>query len=443
MLNNAPRERWTGKVGFVMAAVGSAVGLGNMWRFSYLTAEHGGAAFVVLYVAMVLLIGLPVLLAELVVGRGAQKGPVQALAHYGGNRWKALGILGVACGFMIGSYYSVISGWTLRYGIEGLLGGFGADPGARFAEISQGPEAVLWHLIFIAGTMAIVATGVRRGIERTALIAMPLLFVIICGLAIYAATLPGASTGYAYYLQTDFREIFSREVLSQAAGQAFFSLSLGMGAMLTYASYLSRDHHLPNESLLIAGADFSVAFVAGLVVFPLLFALGLSAQVNESTVGALFITLPEAFSRMGAAGRFVGVSFFFTLVVGALTSLISLVEVVVAWAMDGFGWSRPKSALLLGTAIALCGIPPALSINVLDMMDQVANNVFLIAGGTGLAIFVGWVVPDVIGEVRAGAPGVRWFFLWRALLRVVVPAVLLYVLVDVVPRTWYKLQALF
>jgi NSS family neurotransmitter:Na+ symporter len=243
-------------------------------------------------------------------------------------------------------------------------------------------------------------------------------------------------------LQADYREILSRRVLSQAAGQAFFSLSLGMGAMLTYASYLSKDQHLPNESLVIAAADFAVAFIAGLVVFPLLFALGLSSQVGESTVGALFITLPGAFGRMGTAGQLVGVLFFTALIVGALTSAISLLEVVVASAMDGLQWSRHRSAIVLGGVIALCGLPAAVDIDVLGAMDEVANNIFLLGGGLALAVFVGWVMPDPIGEVQTGAPGVRWFFLWRTLLRFVVPAVLLYILVDAIPRTLATVRGL-
>jgi NSS family neurotransmitter:Na+ symporter len=435
MVSASPREQWASKFGFLMAAVGSAVGLGNMWRFSYLTAEHGGAAFVVLYVGMVLLVGLPVLLAELVLGRGAGRSPIQALTHFGGNAWKPLGFLFVASGFLILAYYSVIAGWTMRYTIDAAFGSFGPDPAARFSAVSQGPQAILWHLLFMAVTIAIVARGIKSGIELTTTITMPLLFLVVCGLAVYAATLEGAEPGYSYYLQTDYHGILSRRVLSQAAGQAFFSLSLGMGAMLTYASYLSRDQHLPNESVIIAAADFAVAFIAGLVVFPLLFALGLSSQVGESTVGALFITLPGAFGRMGTAGQLVGVLFFSALVVGALTSAISLLEVVVASAMDGLQWSRHRSAIVLGSVIAVCGLPAASDIDILGAMDEVANNVFLLGGGLALAVFVGWVMPDPIGEVRTGAPGVRWFFLWRTLLRFVVPAVLLYILVDAIPRT--------
>ena len=416
--------------------MGSAVGLGNMWRFSYLTAENGGAAFLALYVVMTALVGLPVLLAEFAIGRGAGKSPAAALEHFGGRRWRPLGMLFVASGFLILAYYSVIAGWTLRYAAEVVLWGFPEDAADHFGNVTSGGAPVVWHLFFMTITVGVVSGGVKGGIERTSLLLMPLLFLIVLGLALYAATLDGAGAGYAYYLQFDLAEALSLHVLADAAGQAFFSLSLGMGAMLTYASYLSRHEHLPNESLFVAVADFGVAFVAGLVVFPLLFALGLQEDVGGSTVGALFITLPHAFAEMGVAGRLVGTLFFVALVVGALTSAISLLEVVVSTAIDTYGWTRGNAALVLGGGIALLGLPAALSLDVLGIMDQVAGNVFLLAGGLGLTIYVGWIMPDPVAEVRAGAGDTRWFGLWRGLMRWVAPVVLVAILALVtVPDT--------
>jgi NSS family neurotransmitter:Na+ symporter len=295
----------------------------------------------------------------------------------------------------------------------------------------------------MALTVAVVARGVRGGIERLALVLMPVLFALIVGLAIYAATLDGGGGGYRYYLSTDFSEILSLGVFSEAAGQAFFSLSLGMGAILTFGSYLGREHHLPNESVMIGFADFLVAFVAGLVVFPMIFAFGLQTAVGDSTVGALFITLPQAFVSMGAAGQLVGVLFFAALMVGALTSAISLLEVVVASAMDGLGWPRQRAALVLGLAIAILGIPAAINLDLLGLMDQLAGNVFLVFGGFALAIFVGWVMEDPVGEVGAGAEGVRWFFLWRTLLRYVVPVLLFAVLYSSLGQAWETVAKLF
>jgi NSS family neurotransmitter:Na+ symporter len=428
-MNQTARENWSSRMGFTLAAVGSAVGLGNMWRFSYMTAENGGAAFVVLYVAMTLFVGLPVMLAELTVGRSARRSPIQALVYFGGPAWKPLGVLFVTAGVVILGYYSVIAGWTVRYAVEAFTSGFNADSAAHFETVATGTPAVLWHVGFIAVTAMVVARGIRSGIERASVILMPLLALLVIGLALYAATLDGASAGYAYYLQTDFREIVSFDVLKDAAAQAFFSLSLGMGAILTYASYLSREHHLPDESLMIAVSDFGVAFVAGLVVFPLLFALGLQEDVGASTVGALFITLPKAFATMGPTGQVIGLLFFVALMLGALTSAISLLEVVVASVIDGLGWSRRRAAWISAAAIAALGIPSALRLDVLGLMDQIGANVFLLLGGLLLSVMVGWGERDPIPEVSVGAEGVRWFFLWRGLLRFVVPAVLAVVLV--------------
>ena len=206
------REQWTGRAGFVMAAVGSAVGLGNMWRFSYLTAENGGAAFVLLYLALTLVIGLPVLLAELIVGRGSGRSPIGALGHYGGRAWRPLGGLFVASGFLILSYYSVIAGWTLRYGLDALMGGFAPGAADYFVEVREGASAIAWHVVFMGVTMLIVARGVRAGIERTSLVLMPLLFLLVCGMAVYAFTLDGAGAGYRFYLQTDFQRLLERRL---------------------------------------------------------------------------------------------------------------------------------------------------------------------------------------------------------------------------------------
>jgi NSS family neurotransmitter:Na+ symporter len=439
----AAREQWSSRTGFVLAAVGSAVGLGNMWRFSYLASENGGAAFVLFYLAITVLVGVPVLLAELVLGRGSQQSPIRALAHYGGKAWRPLGAVFVAAGFLILSYYGVIAGWTVRYGLIAITEGFGADIGDRFGEIAVGWDAFAYHVLFMALTIGVVAGGVKGGIERVAMVVMPTLFAIVIGLALYATTLEGSGAGYTRYLSADFGKLFDWKVVGDAAGQAFFSLSLGMGAMLTFASYLGRDEHLPSASLTIAGADIAVAFVAGLVVFPLIFALGLEERVSGSTVGALFITLPSAFAEMGAVGRVVGPLFFGALIVGALTSAISLLEVVVASAIDGLGWTRTRAAIVAGAAITLLGAPSAWSTDVLGVMDQVANNLFLLGGGLALSLFVGWVMDDPIGEAEAGTDGIVWFPIWRGLLRLVVPVFLVFVLWNAVPETLDSVIGLF
>ena len=440
-MSGVSRESWNSKTGFILAAVGSAVGLGNMWRFSYLAAEHGGAAFVVLYLGFTALIGLPILLAEVALGRGSGLSPVRALEHFGGRAWRPLGWLFVGSGLLILAYYGVIAGWTIRYALQGLFG-FVEDSGVYFETVASGGGAISWHFVFMAVTVLVVMRGIRGGIERVSTALMPALFVLLIVLAGYALTLEAGREGYAHYLRPDFSQIFDREVMAQAAGQAFFSLSLGMGAMLTFASYLDNEHNLPRESLIIGMSDFGVAFVAGLVVFPVLFAFGLQSQVSGSTVGALFITLPRAFSEMGFAGTIVGTLFFAGLVVGALTSAVSLLEVVVATAMDSLGWPRRRAAVVMGTLIAFLGVPAALDLDVLGLMDQVAGNLFLVMGGLGLSVLVGWGIPEPATYVRPGAGSLPWLGFWRGLLRYVVPPILLFVLFGSVENTWEAIRGL-
>lgn len=450
------REQWRSRWGFLLAAVGSAVGLGNMWRFSYLAAEKGGAGFVGLYLLFTLLLGLPVMLAELTIGRGARRGPISALAHYAregrtasperqdtGAGWRWLGAAFVAAGFLILSYYGVIGGWTLRYAFDALTTGFAEDAGARFGAVSEGHGSLFTQLVFMAITIAIVSGGIGAGIERVARIAMPALFAIMLGIVLYAASLDGAGAGYAYYLNFDLEKALALDVVVAAAGQAFFSLSLGMGAILTFASYLPRESDLARESAVISFADFGVAFVAGLMVFPLIFALGMQSEISGGTIGALFVALPKAFATMGFVGRIVGGAFFLALVVGALTSAISLLEVIVASAIDAFHWERRRAALLGGVAVTLAGVWSAYDIAVLDAADSLATNLFLVGGGLGIAIFVGWVMADPIGEASAGGrPGVV-HDVWRFLLRYVVPIALVFVLYHSLPETWAKLVGLF
>ncbi len=376
------REAFGTRAGFILAAAGSAVGLGNMWRFSYQASEGGGAAFVLLYVCMTLLLGIPLMLAEFGLGRRGQLAPIGSLRRLGGPAWAKLGYVFVAAGLMILAYYSVIAGWTIRYAIEAVLHGFSAAAGEHFAAVASGGDAVAFHIGFMLLTILIVVGGVKGGIERASLILMPMLFLIVIGLAIWATTLDGAGEGYAVYLKPDLDELKNPTVWRAAAAQAFFSLSLGMGAMLTFASYLRRDQNLPESATVVAFTDFGVAFVAGLIVFPVIYSLSLQGAVGASTVGALFIALPSAFEAMGGAGRVVGLFFFVTLAVGALTSAISLLEVVI-------------------TAL---GILPALSTDTLGLMDKIAGELLLVAGALATAILAGWRVRgEVEAELIAGA----------------------------------------
>lgn len=437
------REVWGTRLGFIMAAVGSAVGLGNMWRFPYRAAESGGAGFVLLYILFTFLIGIPVMLAEFTIGRRSRLSPVGGLRKLGGSGWSFMGYLFVASGFLILAYYSVIAGWVTRYALEGILTGFPAAPGDHFGQVTEGFAPILYHLVFMIITIVIVMGGIEKGIERASVLMMPALFLLVAGLAIWAGTLSGSGEGYSFYLSPSWDELLRMDTIANAAGQAFFSLSLGMGAMLTFSSYLSKKESLPRESTVIAFADFGVAFTAGLMVFPIIFALGLQDSVGESTVGALFISLPGAFVEMGGLGRAVGVLFFLALFVGAVTSAISLLEVVTSSVIDEWKLSRTSAAVGAGVLITLLGLLPATNIDALGAMDAIASEVFLPLGGLGMAIFVGWRLKDPLAEVLTGSSegmrGVMTVWLW--LLRVLVPVMLVIVLWQTVPTGWNALMA--
>jgi len=396
------RELFNTRAGFILAAVGSAVGLGNMWRFPYVAAEGGGAAFVFLYIILTLAIGIPLMLSEFSVGRGARLSPIGALRKLGGKRWSLLGFMYVITGFIILAYYSVIAGWVVRYGVDGILSGFPANPGEQFERVTTGMSPVWYHLAVMGTTIFIVGMGVKKGIERAAVILMPVLFGILVLLAIWAFTLDGAMEGYAFYLRPSFSELLDPYILSQAAGQAFYSLSLGMGCMLTFSSYLSDDSNMTREAVTISFSDFGVAFIAGLVVFPVIFALGMQNDVSESTVGTLFISLPGAFVEMGAMGRVVGILFFVALIVGAVTSAVSLLEVVTASVIDEFKLPRKPASIAGGVLIALMGLLPASSLSFLAVIDRLAEAM-LALGAFFLAIFVGWVAVGASDEMKKGA----------------------------------------
>ena len=436
------REHWGSRWGFLMAAVGSAVGLGNMWRFAYIASEGGGAAFLLLYVILTFLVGVPVMIAEFALGRSAGLSPIGALRTRIGRGWALFGLLFIAAGGLILSYYSVIAGWVLRYAVDTLLSPWPADPGAYFGSIAAGPSAMVYQFIIMAVTVFIVAGGVGKGIERLSSIMMPVLFLILVALAIWATTLPGGGEGYRYYLQPRFDEVWSVRTLSYATSQAFFSLSLGMGAMLTFASYLRRDAHLVREATTISLADFSVAFVAGLIVFPVIAALALQSAVGESTVGALFISLPGAFHAMGAVGRVVGLLFFFALLIGAITSTVALIEVVVASIMDELKMKRRAATLTAGAVITIIGLWSAYDTNALGFLDALASEVFLPLGGLILAIAVGWFWKDAVQEAAAGSSPRTQRLLggWLWTLRIAVPPLLVLVLSQTIPRAWTAFQ---
>jgi NSS family neurotransmitter:Na+ symporter len=392
-----PPERWGSGLGFVLAAAGSAVGLGNLWGFAYRASQGGGAAFVLLYLLIVLLVCLPVLVAEMVLGRSTGHAPLLAPITAGGRRWQPLGWLFLAAAMGILSYYAVLMGWTGRSLLHALLSPLPADIDAAqayFAAISSGGDAVLGHLLSLGLTGLVVAAGIRGGIERLSRWGMPLLFLLLLGLALWAAALPEARQGYAtFLLRWDAAKLLDPATIRNAFTQAFFSIGTGIGAILAYAAYLDRRSGIPGEAAAVVGMDTAVGLMAGCVTFPVVASFGLGDVVSGSTVGALFIALPTGLASLGGAGRLVAVLFFALAYIAAITSSVSLLEVPASSLMDRLGWSRRRAVWLCVALIAVLGLPSALDVGVLERMDALFGGVLLLAGGLAMALLLGWQVP--------------------------------------------------
>lgn len=435
------REHWGSRLGFILAAAGSAVGLGNIWKFPYMTGSNGGAAFLIIYIALVFTIGLSVMLAEFVIGRAAEKDAVGSFAKLKGGAWPLVGYFGIAAAFIILSFYSVVAGWTIAYifktasgvlatadseTLGGLFGGFISDP----------VQPLIYHAAFMGLTVWVVLSGVGGGIERASKILMPLLFVLLLVLIGRAVTLPGAAKGLDFYLSPDFSKV-TAQTFSDALSQAFFSLSLGMGAMITYGSYLSKKENLGSSALWVTGLDSSVAFLAGLLILPAVFAFGFDPAAGP---GLTFITLPAVFAQM-PAGTFFGLLFFILLTVAALTSSVSLLEVVVAYFVDEKQLGRKSAAVGFGVVIFLLGVPSSLSLGVwsdvqvfglgfLDLMDFVSSKLILPIGGFFISVFVGWVIwPRAVDELDGGVNPVLVKG-WQVLVRFVAPVAIAWILVS-------------
>ena len=434
------REQWGSKLGFILAAAGSAVGLGNIWRFPYITGQNGGAAFVLIYVAIVFIIGFSVMLAEMAIGRKAQLNAVGSFEKLKGGAWPIVGWMGVAAGFIILSFYCVIGGWTIKYTIFSFTGLMDAATAGKAGDVFGGfvtntTQVVIYQAIFMLATIFIVAKGIGEGIERYCKFLMPALFVILIVLIVRAVTLPGAEKGLAFYLKPDFSKL-SAGSLGAALGQAFFSLSLGMGCMITYGSYVDRKTTLPSSAIQVCTIDTMVAFLAGMVIFPAVFAFGVDAGAGP---GLTFVTLPGVFAKM-TGGMIWSALFFILLFIAALTSSISLLEVVCAYFIDK-GWPRAKAAWVLGIVIFAIGVPSAISLtgglkvagkDFLDAMDFISSNVLLPLGGVFISLFVGWFwTADARKEVSNN--GEHSFGLmepWMWVCKVLAPVAILYIFIT-------------
>lgn len=444
------RENWGSRIGFIFAAAGSAIGLGNIWKFPYLAGDSGGAAFVFVYLLAVLFIGLTVMLAEFAIGRAAGLDAIGSFKKLApGSLWWITGAMGVIAAFMILSFYGVVGGWSLAYFVKtvsGSLTGLSVEQyGNIFGALIASPlEPVLWQLLFMVLTIGIVVFGIQGGIEKWSKILMPAIFAILLILIVRGLTLEGSSAGLSFYLKPDFSKIDSGVILA-ALGQAFFSLSLGMGTMLTYGSYLSKKENLQTSALTVAGLDTLVAILAGLAIFPALFATGLTPDQGP---GLVFVILPAVFNKM-PLGTLFGAAFFVLLAFAALTSAISILECVVTYLKDQLGWSRKSASLIIGGIITAVGVVCSLSLGAwsgftvpfpghdplvfFDLMDVISSKVLLPLGGLLMCIFAGyiWKVENANKELsNNGSLSAKWLPLWNILVKYIAPIVIVLVLLS-------------
>ena len=409
MSRSSERANFGSKLGIILATAGSAVGLGNVWRFPYMTGENGGAAFIIIYLACVLLSGIPCMVSEFIIGRHGAANTARAYSRLAdGKAWKYVGYLGVLTGYLITGYYAVVSGWCLQYVYGALVGGVSGnadDVKQYFIEFSSDPvRPVFWAVLFLVITHFVIVRGVRNGIERVSKLMMPTLFVLLLVLVVASCMLPGAHKGISFLFKPDFSKMDSGVFLG-ALGQSFYSLSIGMGCICTYASYFTRHTNLLNSALQISVLDCLVAVLAGLIIFPAAFSVGISPDSGPSLV---FITLPnvfhQAFSAVPWVGYFVAILFYLLLSVAALTSLISLHEVSTAFLQEERRISRPKAATIVTCSCAVIGAFCSLSMgacdslvffgwSLFDIFDFVTGQLFLPLGGFLTCIFIGWFVP--------------------------------------------------
>ena len=401
------RSTFSGKIGFVLSAAGASVGLGNIWRFPYETGNHGGAAFILIYLGCILLLGLPIMIAEFLIGRHSQANTARAYQILApGTQWRWVGRMGVLAGFLILGYYSVVAGWTLEYIFEAVSNSFAGKTPAEFISsfqsFSSNPwRPALWLTLFLLATHFIIVKGVEKGIEKSSKIMMPTLFIIILILVGCSVTLPGAGKGIEFLLKPDFSKVDGNVFLG-AMGQAFFSLSLGMGCLCTYASYFSKNTNLTRTAFSVGIIDTFVAVLAGFIIFPAAFSVGIQPDAGPSLI---FITLPnvfqQAFSGIPILAYIFSVMFYVLLALAALTSTISLHEVVTAYLHEEFNFTRGKAARLVTTGCILLGILCSLSLGVtkeftifglgmFDLFDFVTAKLMLPLGGLLISIFTGW-----------------------------------------------------
>lgn len=441
------RANFGSKLGVILATAGSAVGLGNIWRFPYMTGQNGGAVFIMIYVFCVLVLGIPCMISEFIVGRHGQANTARAFRKLsGGTAWMLIGYMGVLTGFLISGYYAVVSGWCLEYVWASLVGHLQGDPAmiaGYFTTFSEDPvKPVFWTMLILLATYLIIENGVRDGIERASKLLMPTLFMLLLIIVVASCMLPNADKGIEFLFKPDFSKITS-DVFLGALGQSFYSLSIAMGCICTYASYFSKQTNLTNSAVQIGVIDFFVALLAGLIIFPAAFSVGVSPDSGPSLI---FITLPnvfqQAFSIIPGLGYIVSILFYALLSLAALTSLMSLHEVSTAFLQEEMRITRKKAALIVTISCIFVGIICSLSLGVgkeyvlfqktvFDLFDFVTGQVFLPIVGFLTCIFIGWFAPHKIvkdeftnwGTLRNGG----LFHVYLFLVKYVCPICILFI----------------
>lgn len=449
-INTNQRGNWNSKLGFVLAAAGSAVGLGNIWGFPSQVADNGGAVFLFIYVICVFLIGLPVMIAELTLGRRTKKNPVGAFrALSKGKLAPLIGFWGLTCGVMILSFYLVVSGWTAGYVLEEIFYFSGrTDWAAWFGALDNGPKNAIFSVLFMLATISIITGGVSGGIEKATKLLMPLLIAILGVMIVYVLFLDGSGEGVIAYLKPDFSQL-NTDVVFAALGQSFFSLSLGMGALITYGSYISSKQNIVESATYVTIADLSIAFMAGFLIIPAMFVAQASGVnifdadgnlVRSTTL--VFTVLPEMFHNMGGIGLIAGLLFFILLGMAALTSTISLLEVPVSYAIDEHGMSRKKAAWAIGTAIMAMAVVVSFYIDLIDLLVVIFNNIGLPLGGLMICVFLGyfWKTENALMEIKNGYESVessKFAPIWVFFIKIVCPILIGLVFVTTVYNTFF------
>lgn len=441
--SSSERGSWNSKLGFILAAAGSAVGLGNIWGFPTKVATEGGAAYLIVYLLCTFLIGYPVMVAELAIGRKSGKNPVGAFKALSTNKFFPLvGLWGVICGVMILSFYTVIAGWAFGFAFEEIFYYFGWSDAANWlTDTSNGPKNALIASVFMLGTIKIITGGVSDGIERATKLMMPLLISIIVIMIGYVLTQDGAMNGVREYLLPDFSKITPGLIFS-AMGQAFFSLSLGMGALITYGSYLNKKENIPQAAAFVTLADVGIAFLAGLLIIPAMYvaqAAGIEIFVGDqlaSSTNLVFQILPALFHTIGGAiGLILGVVFFLLLSIAALTSTISLLEVPVAFVIDEYKVPRKKAAWGVGIGVLAVSIAVAFNTSLIGTFDGIFNNLGLPIGGLLMCVFVSfvWKTDSALEEMNSGFDGIKHTLfakVWPVFIWIICPAAIAYNIIS-------------